>query len=133
MQKRKHFDNPTPPKRCDARDMPESGPEIPIACRKKVFKAGMCIRHYNEWRLARIRRGQSVTRYYTGKSAETGLATYRTKDSVPAPVLNWCNVINCRRPGQIVMDKVISCMVHFQKDQLRRQRVDKQRGLSRAS
>lgn len=125
MHNRKEFDNPTPPKRCDAKDMPESGPEVPVACRKKVFKAGMCIRHYNEWRLARIRRGQSITRYYVSKDSETGRSLYRTKDNITAPVLNWCNVISCRRPGQIVMEKVVWCMVHFQRDQVKRQRLEK--------
>lgn len=132
MHLRREFSNPTPPKRCDAKDMPESGPEVPVACRKKVFKAGMCIRHYNEWRLARIRRGQSITRYYVGKDSETGKSLYRTKDNITAPVLNWCNVISCRRAGQIVMEKVVWCMKDFQKDQIRRQRVE-QRRLDRAS
>lgn len=126
---RKHFANPTPPKRCDAKDMPESGPEVPVVCRKKVFKAGMCIRHYNEWRNARILRGETVTR--RRRFTDDGGVWYSTSAIDKAEDgqcfrtdRNWCNIISCRRPGQIVMEKVVWCMVHFQKDQVKRQRIE---------
>ena len=61
MHKRKVYDNPTPPRKCDAQIIPESGPLVPIKCRKRVHKAGMCIDHWTEWKKAKEWRLENVT------------------------------------------------------------------------
>jgi hypothetical protein len=46
---RRRYKGPTQPKRCDIL-IPLQGSMLPQKCGDRVFRAGRCIEHYNDWR-----------------------------------------------------------------------------------
>lgn len=122
MHKRRRFDNPTLPKRCDAlvvveETVAELNPPKPILCKKRVFRAGMCLEHYVTWVNAKESRRVNVTRHKLGIDIE-GNVSYDPVDSQ-----EWCHVGRCLRKPAVNMDSQLWCMGHFMTEQKRLARI----------
>lgn len=137
MHLRKRYSNPTPPRQCGALVEAENGTSV--ACHNKVFRAGRCIEHYNEWRLARKYRENNITRYR--RIVEDGKVYYSVRamdqgetPSVSLMLMEQCvgNYGRCLKQPQLNANNTLWCMGHFQRDQ-RRRRNEESRRASRAS
>lgn len=136
---RKHYTNPTPPRRCDALVYDDEDETIPpVKCTKKVFKAGMCVLHYTKWVNAKTARYDNETRrraiVMDGRTYYTTRVLGKTETPVSDMMVEQCvgKHNRCAKRPVINMDNRLWCMGHFQTDQKRRKRVE-ERGIGRAS
>src|SRR6266404_3701782 len=110
----------TKPRTCSAMIIGEpselDGHRLSTLCRKRVLKRGLCAEHEVEREASAEIKRLTITRHRIGHD-DTGKMVYGTVGE--SVMVNWCNVISCRRSAVININGMLWCMNHFAREQKR--------------